>query len=272
MRNTMKFDIKQLLEFIGATTLAPFEYLATPTSSPALALPAPINAPINAPTPMPVKKEQTPIQKSVAHAMDNDNSLLVPVELLTRHKEHVEPDYEALEDFSDEILTALAHYGIRGVEVTDIHPGPVVTLFELQLNAITKVSTIVKLTKDLARNLAVSSVRIVESIEGKTTIGLEVPKANREMVSLRCQLDSDEFKSAKSPVSIALGEDIGGKPVVADLSKMPHLLVAGTTGAGKSVSVNAMIMSLLYKATPEELRLILIDPKMLELSMYADIP
>lgn len=179
---------------------------------------------------------------------------------------------EELNSLAENIVGVLGHYAVRGVEVKETHPGPVVTRFELQLTAGTKVSKVSGLAKDLARNLGVHSVRIVEVIPGKTTIGIEVPNADREMVTMGSVLESSQFEDASSPLTLALGKDIGGKAVVANLGKMPHLLVAGTTGAGKSVAVNAMLVSMLYKATADEVRLILIDPKMLELSIYEDIP
>lgn len=165
----------------------------------------------------------------------------------------------------------LQDYGIAA-EVEAVLPGPVITRFELRLAAGVKVSRISSLAKDLARGLSVTSVRIVEIIEGKSVIGLEIPNQEREMVSLRDLLVSDEFERAKSKLSIAMGKDISGTPVVADLGKMPHALVAGTTGSGKSVAINTMILSLLYKAKPEDVRMIMIDPKMLELSVYEGIP
>ncbi len=153
-----------------------------------------------------------------------------------------------------------------------VQPGPVVTRFELQLAAGTKVSKISNLAKDLARSLSVTSVRVVEVIPGKSVIGLELPNKDRESVHLQEVLASKAYANARSALSLALGKDIAGHPVVVDLAKMPHLLVAGTTGAGKSVSLNAMLLSLLYKATPQQLRIIMIDPKMLELSVYDGIP
>ena len=176
-----------------------------------------------------------------------------------------------LEEISRQVEDVLNDYGIE-VEVEAVHPGPVITRFELRLAAGVKVSRISSLSKDLARGLSVTSVRIVEVIEGKSVIGLEIPNQEREMVSLRDLLISDEFERAKSKLSIAMGKDISGKPVVADLGKMPHALVAGTTGSGKSVAINTMILSLLYKSKPEDVRLIMIDPKMLELSVYEGIP
>ena len=181
-------------------------------------------------------------------------------------------DIAALNEVSEKIITSLQDYGVHGVTVESQQPGPIVTRFELQLPAGTKVSKITGLAKDLARNMGVISVRIVEVIPGKTTIGIEVPNAKRDLVVIRDIIDSKEFKEAESPLTLVLGKSIGGKAVVADLSKMPHLLVAGTTGSGKSVAVNAMLMSLLYKSTPEQVKLILIDPKMLELSTYEGIP
>ncbi len=176
-----------------------------------------------------------------------------------------------LEAISRQVESVLLDYGVSA-EVEEVHPGPVITRFELRLAAGVKVSRISGLAKDLARGLSVTSVRIVEIIEGKSLIGLEIPNQEREMVSLRDLMASDAFLHAKSKLSLALGKDISGKPVVADLAKMPHALVAGTTGSGKSVAINAMILSLLYKSRPEEVRLIMIDPKMLELSVYEGIP
>jgi len=156
--------------------------------------------------------------------------------------------------------------------VVDVYPGPVITRFELDLAPGVKVSKISALSKDLARSLSALSVRIVEVIPGKSVIGLEIPNEHRETVYLRENLSSDAFASSASPLTMVLGKDISGAPVVVDLGKMPHLLVAGTTGSGKSVGVNAMIVSLLYKSTPEQVRMIMIDPKMLELSVYEGIP
>ncbi len=176
-----------------------------------------------------------------------------------------------LEEISRQVEDVLNDYGIS-VVVEAVHPGPVITRFELRLAAGVKVSRISGLSKDLARGLSVTSVRIVEIIEGKSVIGLEIPNQEREMVSLRDLLVSDEFENAKSKLSIAMGKDISGVPVVADLAKMPHALVAGTTGSGKSVAINTMILSLVYKSRPEDVRMIMIDPKMLELSVYEGIP
>jgi S-DNA-T family DNA segregation ATPase FtsK/SpoIIIE len=176
-----------------------------------------------------------------------------------------------LEDMSRLVEDILADFNVA-VTVVGFHPGPVITRFELQPAAGVKVSRISSLSKDLARALSVTSVRIVEIIPGKSVVGLEIPNRVREMVTLRELLVSPNFVSAKSMLTLAMGKDIAGAPMVADLGKMPHALVAGTTGSGKSVAINTMILSLLYKATPEEVRMIMIDPKMLELSVYEGIP
>ncbi len=177
----------------------------------------------------------------------------------------------ALENMSREVEARLLDFGIE-VQVVAVHPGPVITRFEMQLAPGVKVSKISGLSKDLARSLSMNSVRIVEVIPGKTTVGLEIPNDDREIVRLSEVLSSQQYEQAKSFVSLALGKDISGHPVIVDLAKMPHLLVAGTTGSGKSVGINAMLLSLLFKATPTDVRLIMIDPKMLELSIYAGIP
>jgi DNA segregation ATPase FtsK/SpoIIIE, S-DNA-T family len=176
-----------------------------------------------------------------------------------------------LEEMSRLVEDILTDFNVT-VTVVGFHPGPVITRFELQPAAGVKVSRISNLSKDLARALSVTSVRIVEIIPGKSVVGLEIPNRVREMVTLRELLVSPNFVKAKSLLTLAMGKDISGAPMVADLGKMPHALVAGTTGSGKSVAINTMILSLLYKATPEEVRLIMIDPKMLELSVYEGIP
>ena len=177
----------------------------------------------------------------------------------------------ALENMSRDVEARLLDFGVE-VQVVEVHPGPVITRFEMQLAAGIKISKISGLAKDLARSLSVTSVRIVEVIPGKTTVGLEVPNEDREVVRLSEVLSSQQYDQARSMLSLALGKDISGYPVIVDLAKMPHLLVAGTTGSGKSVGVNAMILSLLFKASPSEVRIIMIDPKMLELSIYEGIP
>jgi S-DNA-T family DNA segregation ATPase FtsK/SpoIIIE len=178
---------------------------------------------------------------------------------------------ESLEAMSKLLELKLGDFGIE-IEVTAVNPGPVITRFEVQPAPGVKVSRITNLAKDLARSLAVVSVRVVEVIPGKTVIGIEIPNEKREIIQLSQVLSSPEFDRAGSALSMALGHDIVGKPVIVDLGKMPHLLVAGTTGSGKSVGINAMILSLLFKSTPEQVRMIMIDPKMLELSVYDGIP
>lgn len=175
------------------------------------------------------------------------------------------------EELSQLVEQRLSDFGVEA-RVVAVHPGPVITRFELDLAPGIKVSKITGLAKDIARSLSAVSVRVVEVIPGKSVIGLEIPNENRETVTLRDILESQRYAQSRSPVSLALGKDISGNPVVVDLAKMPHLLAAGTTGSGKSVSLNAMLLSMLYKATPDQLRLILIDPKMLELSIYEGIP
>ena len=179
--------------------------------------------------------------------------------------------HQDLEGMSREVEQHLLDFGIQ-VDVVAVHPGPVITRFELQLAAGVKVSRLTALAKDLARSLSVSSVRVVEIIPGKTVVGLELPNPNRATVCLSEVLSADVYQQAHSPLTLALGVDIAGHPMVVDLSKMPHLLVAGTTGSGKSVGINAMILSLLFKSGPDQVRLIMVDPKMLELSVYDGIP
>jgi len=178
---------------------------------------------------------------------------------------------ESLEALSRLLELKLKDFGIDAT-VEEVLPGPIVTRFEINPAPGVKVNQINNLSKDLARSLSVSSVRIVEVIEGKSFIGIEIPNEKRALVVLGEILRSKTFEEKSSPLSIALGKDIAGNPIVADLQKMPHLLIAGTTGSGKSVGINAMIISLLYKSTPKDVRMILIDPKMLELSVYGGIP
>lgn len=175
-----------------------------------------------------------------------------------------------LEKLSREVEDRLLDFGVE-VKVVAVCPGPIITRFEMTLAPGLKVSKITGLAKDLARSLSVTSVRVVEVIPGKAVVGLEIPNKHREIVKLRDVLEAPQYQEKEGPLNIALGKDISGVPVVVNLGKMPHLLVAGTTGSGKSVGVNAMLLSLLFKATPDDLRLILIDPKMLELSIYDGI-
>ena len=197
---------------------------------------------------------------------------LPPLDLLNEPPEQA-PGYskEVLEALSRQVELKLADFGVQ-VDVVEVHPGPVITRFELQPAAGVKSAQITNLAKDLARGLSVTSVRVVEVIPGKSTIGLEIPNAQRQTVYLSEILRSEAYDSSASALTLALGKSIGGNPVVADISRMPHVLVAGTTGSGKSVALNAMILSILYKATPEQVRLVMVDPKMLELSVYEGIP
>jgi S-DNA-T family DNA segregation ATPase FtsK/SpoIIIE len=197
---------------------------------------------------------------------------LPPLELLNDKAPKIKGySNAALEDMSRQLETILADFGVE-VQVTEVHPGPVITRFEVQPAPGVKVSRISGLAKDLARTLSVTSVRVVEIIPGKTVVGLEIPNEEREMVLLHSVLASEAYEQSHSPLTLILGKDISGQPVVANLARMPHLLVAGTTGSGKSVAVNVMILSMLYKARPDEVRMIMIDPKMLELSIYEGIP
>lgn len=194
------------------------------------------------------------------------------LQLLTPPEPH-QPNYtdEQLADMAELLEVRLREYGVKA-EVVDTWPGPVITRFEIKPAAGVKVSKISNLAKDLARSLMVKSVRVVEVIPGRPTVGIEIPNPHRAMIRLREVIDSDRYQQESSPLTMALGQDIGGGPVVANLGKMPHLLVAGTTGSGKSVGVNAMLISMLLKAKPDELKLIMVDPKMLELSVYDGIP
>ena len=224
-----------------------------------------INAPVAA-KPVVTKKLQTDLFQDVAPGTLPDTELL---DLRVVNVQGYSAD--ELEDMSRLVEQSLQDFNVI-VEVTGVLPGPVITRFEMQPAAGVKVSRISGLAKDLARALSVTSVRIVEVIAGKSVIGLEIPNQQREMVSFRKGLESSRFIKSKSPLTLLLGKDIAGSPVVTDLAKMPHLLVAGTTGSGKSVAINTMILSMLYKATPDEVRMIMIDPKMLELSVYEGIP
>ncbi len=213
-----------------------------------------------------VKEKQRPLFKNMPA-----NSL-PPLDILDEPHDQP-PGYseEALKALSKQVELKLADFGVE-VHVVAVHPGPVITRFELEPAAGVKSAQIMNLAKDLARGLSIVSVRVVEVIPGKSTIGLEIPNSTRQMVFLSEILRSDVYDKSSAPLTLALGKSISGRPIVANLAKMPHLLVAGTTGSGKSVALNAMILSLLYKTGPEEVRLVMVDPKMLELSVYADIP
>lgn len=224
--------------------------------------------------PKPVEQSKRALKEKQANLFVDPliEGSLPPLSLLdVAEKQPKQYSPESLEAMSRLLEIKLKEFGVE-VIVESVHPGPVITRFEIQPAAGVKVSRISNLAKDLARSLAVISVRVVEVIPGKTTVGIEIPNEDRQIVRFSEVLSSAPYDDAKSPVTIALGHDIGGKPVIADLAKMPHLLVAGTTGSGKSVGVNAMILSILFKSTPEDARLIMIDPKMLELSIYEGIP
>ena len=200
------------------------------------------------------------------------DSLLPPLHLLDEAERHLETlSPETLEFTSRLIEKKLNDFGVE-VKVVAAYPGPVVTRYEIEPAVGVKGSQIINLVRDLARALSVISIRVVETIPGKSCMGLEIPNPKRQVVKLTEILSSQVYADMASPLTLAMGKDIAGNPVVADLARMPHLLVAGTTGSGKSVAINAMILSLLYKAPPTQVRLILIDPKMLELSVYEGIP
>ncbi len=215
--------------------------------------------------PIETKLRQQPLFKNMS------DTGVPPLDLLDepRHSKAAFSE-DALKAMSRQVELKLADFGVE-VEVVAVHPGPVITRFELQPAPGVKGAQIANLAKDLARGLSVISVRVVDVIPGKSVIGLEIPNENREIVYLREILSSEPYAKASSPLTLGLGKSISGKPLVADIAKMPHLLVAGTTGSGKSVAINAMILSLLYKATPDQVRLIMVDPKMLELSVYEGI-
>ncbi|WP_277971851.1 DNA translocase FtsK 4TM domain-containing protein [Pantoea agglomerans] len=259
------------------------------TSAPAYGAPAAPQAPAySAPgysTPaaapiQPVEEAKPSLHDSLIHPflmrheqpLEKPSTPLPSLDLLTAPPEEEEPvDMFSLEQTARLVESRLGDYRVKA-EVVGISPGPVITRFELDLAPGVKAARISNLSRDLARSLSTVAVRVVEVIPGKPYVGLELPNKHRQTVYLREVLDCPKFRDNPSPLAVVLGKDIAGQPVVADLAKMPHLLVAGTTGSGKSVGVNAMIISMLYKATPEEVRFIMIDPKMLELSVYEGIP
>jgi DNA segregation ATPase FtsK/SpoIIIE, S-DNA-T family len=227
---------------------------------------------------MPTEPDVTTVLSELAEDDDDGEEVshqleeLPSLALLDRPDKAVNPiDPADLERVSRLVEAKLLDFNVEA-KVVGVHPGPVVTRFELDLAPGVKVSKITGLSKDLARSLSAISVRVVEVIPGKSFIGLELPNQHREIVRLSEVIGDEIFDNSKSPLTMVLGKDIAGKSVVADLAKMPHLLVAGTTGSGKSVGVNVMICSLLYKSTPEDVRFLMIDPKMLELSIYEGIP
>ena len=233
---------------------------------------APLPIRIEAPVVEIVKSERVIKEKQVPLFLDLPDTPLPPLALLDEPQRDIEAmSAETLEYTSRLIEKKLSDFGVQ-VKVLAAYPGPVITRYEIEPAVGVKGSQIMSLVKDLARALSVVSIRVVETIPGKSCMGLEIPNPKRQIVRLSEILSSEVYHEMHSPLVLTLGKDIAGKPMVADLAKMPHLLVAGTTGSGKSVALNAMILSLLYKAEPRQIRLILIDPKMLELSVYQDIP
>ena len=218
------------------------------------------------------KSERVEKERQQTLFADASEGAIPPVALLDPASGEVEPpSAEALEFTSRLIETKLADFGVE-VKVLAAYPGPVITRYEIEPATGVKGSPVVNLAKDLARALSLVSVRVVETVPGKSCMALELPNPKRQTVRLSEIVGSKVYQDMASPLTVVLGKDIGGQPVVADLAKMPHLLVAGTTGSGKSVGINAMILSLLYKSEPDRVRLIMVDPKMLELSIYEGIP
>ena len=261
-----------------AATSAPAYGTPAASQAPAYAAPA-YGTPAAAPV-QPVEEAKPSLHDSLIHPflmrheqpLEKPSTPLPSLDLLTAPPEEEEPvDMFSLEQTARLVESRLGDYRVKA-EVVGISPGPVITRFELDLAPGVKAARISNLSRDLARSLSTVAVRVVEVIPGKPYVGLELPNKHRQTVYLREVLDCPKFRDNPSPLAVVLGKDIAGQPVVADLAKMPHLLVAGTTGSGKSVGVNAMIISMLYKATPEEVRFIMIDPKMLELSVYEGIP
>ncbi len=261
----------------AATSAPAYGAPATP-QAPAYAAPG-YGTPAAAPV-QPVEEAKPSLHDSLIHPflmrheqpLEKPSTPLPSLDLLTAPPEEEEPvDMFSLEQTARLVESRLGDYRVKA-EVVGISPGPVITRFELDLAPGVKAARISNLSRDLARSLSTVAVRVVEVIPGKPYVGLELPNKHRQTVYLREVLDCPKFRDNPSPLAVVLGKDIAGQPVVADLAKMPHLLVAGTTGSGKSVGVNAMIISMLYKATPEEVRFIMIDPKMLELSVYEGIP
>lgn len=223
------------------------------------------------PKPKPGRRSAKEAQPSLRFGNDKKYKL-PPLNLLTEHKSRVanQVDKTALETNARMLENVLSEFGVRGV-ITKVRPGPVVTLYEFEPAAGVRSSRVVGLADDIARSMSAIACRVA-TVPGANAIGIELPNLNRELVALKELLASKDFEKSKSKLTLTLGKDIGGEPVLADLTKMPHLLVAGTTGSGKSVGINTMILSILYRMTPDECRMILVDPKMLELSVYDGIP
>ena len=285
-------DVAELIEVedentvVEAPLAAPAPLIRQATPTPAPAVEAPAVARVEIPTPEPkkvvqhvVKKPLQPSKQAQAEAQpklqfedkyaDYEHpplSLLASPSVVERH--HL-PD-EALEENARMLESVLDDYGVKG-EIVSVRPGPVVTMYELEPAPGLKASRVIGLADDIARSMSALSAR-VSTVPGRSVIGIELPNEKREMVVLREMIAARDFGDSNMKLPLALGKDIGGEPIIANLAKMPHLLIAGTTGSGKSVAINTMILSLLYKLTPEECRMIMIDPKMLELSVYDGIP
>ncbi|WP_195319589.1 DNA translocase FtsK 4TM domain-containing protein [Enterobacter roggenkampii] len=252
----------------------PSTYAQQPVQQPYVQPQQPQQQQFQQPAPQPQESLIHPLlmRNGDSRPLQRPSTPLPSLDLLTRPPAEVEPvDTFALEQMARLVEARLADFRIKA-DVVNYSPGPVITRFELNLAPGVKAARISNLSRDLARSLSTVAVRVVEVIPGKPYVGLELPNKKRQTVYLREVLDNTKFRDNPSPLTVVLGKDIAGDPVVADLAKMPHLLVAGTTGSGKSVGVNAMILSMLYKAQPEDVRFIMIDPKMLELSVYEGIP
>ena len=252
----------------------PSTYAQQPVQQPYVQPQQPQQQQFQQPAPQPQESLIHPLlmRNGDSRPLQRPSTPLPSLDLLTPPPSEVEPvDTFALEQMARLVEARLADFRIKA-DVVNYSPGPVITRFELNLAPGVKAARISNLSRDLARSLSTVAVRVVEVIPGKPYVGLELPNKKRQTVYLREVLDNTKFRDNPSPLTVVLGKDIAGDPVVADLAKMPHLLVAGTTGSGKSVGVNAMILSMLYKAQPEDVRFIMIDPKMLELSVYEGIP
>ena len=247
-------------------------YTAEPSAAAPVQQPKKVVQPLNR---KPLQPSKRAIEESAPQLKFEDNSVeyeLPPLSLLS-NPENVERHHlsdEALEENARMLESVLDDYGVKG-EIVSVRPGPVVTMYELEPAPGLKASRVIGLADDIARSMSALSAR-VSTVPGRSVIGIELPNDNREMVSFREILSSRDYGDGNQKLPLALGKDIGGDPVVANLAKMPHLLIAGTTGSGKSVAINTMILSLLYKLSPDECRMIMIDPKMLELSVYDGIP
>ncbi len=254
----------------GDETRTPTEITAPPRSGPSLTAQKPSgNIPVV--TPQPRSSAQASAQQKFS--LDGADWVLPPINLVETPPEtntHTQLDENALRKNAELLQNVLADFNIEG-EITSIHPGPVVTLYELEPAPGTKSAKVISLADDIARSMSAVSVRVAV-VPGRNVIGIELPNKNRQFVYMQELLTTSLYEKTKSGLPLILGKDIGGQPIIADLSKMPHLLVAGTTGSGKSVAVNTMILSLLYHHSPEKCRFIMIDPKMLELSVYDGIP